>query len=461
MMSKRRSSRERKAKITTTNVFRSVVEKGKQKVEEVIELEKTNEKSLDDVKSLLKSIQHTIKNIFVSYRDNKWKLVMVSCYSRLGQLYYISFPELIYASDFEEGMIQVTRLNDNVVNRETEDFYINELPKHTSLTIIANSGFSIIGRDEIKDTYGYDDYDSVKTILQLEKFNISTGPCYSYEEVISPLSKSNSIYDIISIDSDTYTFGETVESCGLKDMLSYTGDYIVFVPTEETMEDFLDEIGDAISDNYKKSLVLNHIIMSTHIGKSDTDYLTLQGERITVSKKSGTLYVNDIKVIKKPIKSNNGTIYIINGIIEHKEKGYPQESSKYFHISNDYTINDIYFHFNKANYLLINREYDTLNGIFDIIRDSSLSIIENTDYLYASIDDELIPDSEDYSNIVSDGSENNSMRERIIKHNQIIKNTTDLAMRLISMKPSLSILSKTIQALEYKSETEINNYNDL
>ena len=131
----------------------------------------------------------------------------------------------------------------------------------------------------------------------------------------------SSVVDVV-VNSDNHnTLEAAVIAAGLADDLSGAGPFTVFAPTdaafealpEGTVETLLkDPTGDLAQ------ILLYHVVgakaMSTDLSDGQA-IATLNGDKIDIKIKDGSVYIDQAKVTAADIKTDNGVVHVIDAVI--------------------------------------------------------------------------------------------------------------------------------------------------
>lgn len=136
-------------------------------------------------------------------------------------------------------------------------------------------------------------------------------------------SKKSASKDIVTIAADAgmfKTLATALTEAGLIETLKTKGPFTVFAPTDEafaklpkgTLEELLKD------KEALKKILLYHVVsgnvMSTDVVKL-TEVKTVEGFKVKITVKDGSVMINDAKIIKADIKASNGVIHVIDTVI--------------------------------------------------------------------------------------------------------------------------------------------------
>jgi len=134
--------------------------------------------------------------------------------------------------------------------------------------------------------------------------------------------------DIVTIaagNEDFSTLVAAVKAAGLVDTLKGDGPFTVFAPTNDafaklpagTVEDLLKP-----ENKDKLTAVLTYHVVAAKVMAADVktgEVATVQGGKVKIEVKDGTVTVDGAKVVKTDIEATNGVIHVIDTVILPKE----------------------------------------------------------------------------------------------------------------------------------------------
>jgi uncharacterized surface protein with fasciclin (FAS1) repeats len=132
----------------------------------------------------------------------------------------------------------------------------------------------------------------------------------------------------VAVETDGFkTLVAAVKAADLVETLSGEGPFTVFAPTDKAFaklpEGTLEEL---LKPENKKKLVgiLTYHVVPGKVMAKDVVQLknakTVQGSKIKITVKEGTVMVDKAKVVKTDIPCKNGVIHVIDGVILPKPK---------------------------------------------------------------------------------------------------------------------------------------------
>lgn len=165
-------------------------------------------------------------------------------------------------------------------------------------------------------------------LFALAMGSLLTISCKKDKDITPTGPKLGNIVEVASENPDFSILVEAVKRANLVDVLSSSGPYTVFAPTNAAFESLLADLGlsslDDISASQLKSILLYHVISKkVPSGSVVTGYVSTNADGPDSTKLS--LYINksgsDIKldnranVIKKDIEASNGVIHVIDKVL--------------------------------------------------------------------------------------------------------------------------------------------------
>ena len=128
--------------------------------------------------------------------------------------------------------------------------------------------------------------------------------------------------DIVNTAIDAGNFKTLVtalKAAGLVDTLKGPGPFTVFAPTDEAFAKIPQASLDALlKDKAKLTKVLTYHVVAGKAMAKDVKpgkIKTLEGQSVTITDKNGVLMVNDAKILKTDIVTDNGVIHAIDTVL--------------------------------------------------------------------------------------------------------------------------------------------------
>lgn len=139
--------------------------------------------------------------------------------------------------------------------------------------------------------------------------------------VVDDVSNPN-IVQVASGSADHSTLVAALKAAGLVDALSNAGPFTVFAPVNAGFDKLPAGKLDELLKPENKQDLKNILEYHTYVGSLKTDYFQdgqsyemVSGQKITISKKGDTFYVNGTAAISSSIPTSNGIIHVINEVL--------------------------------------------------------------------------------------------------------------------------------------------------
>ena len=134
------------------------------------------------------------------------------------------------------------------------------------------------------------------------------------------VNPSNTIYDIVSNSPDHTTLKVAVDACALDGVLSGSGPYTLFAPTDAafnllpagTVAALLNDIPQLT--NILKHHVVADSVMSTMLSNNQV-VTTLLGTDITVTINANGVFIDNAQVIVADLVADNGVVHVIDAVL--------------------------------------------------------------------------------------------------------------------------------------------------
>ncbi len=137
--------------------------------------------------------------------------------------------------------------------------------------------------------------------------------------VLSGGDDLKTIPETLSDDADFSTVSELIDTAGLSPLLSETGPYTMFAPTNEAFEAMADaERTVLLEDGAKLEAVLRyHVVVGQELAADDLsgEIPTLEGQSVVATGSGGSLKINEALVTKPDIEASNGVIHGIDKVL--------------------------------------------------------------------------------------------------------------------------------------------------
>ncbi len=118
------------------------------------------------------------------------------------------------------------------------------------------------------------------------------------------------------------TLAAALKAAGLVDTLKGKGPFTVFAPTDEAFAKLpAGTVENLLKPENKEKLIsiLTYHVVSGNVPSSKVATMssakTVNGKDVKISKKDGSVFVNDAKVTKADVKASNGVIHVIDKVL--------------------------------------------------------------------------------------------------------------------------------------------------
>jgi uncharacterized surface protein with fasciclin (FAS1) repeats len=116
------------------------------------------------------------------------------------------------------------------------------------------------------------------------------------------------------------TLGQALEDTHLTDMLSETGPFTLFAPTDEAFAKMpSDDLRSLLADKPKLRSVLTHHIVASKVRAprehSPNTATTVDGRKLTMTVEHGFYKVDDAQIVKTNLRASNGLIHAIDSVL--------------------------------------------------------------------------------------------------------------------------------------------------
>lgn len=133
----------------------------------------------------------------------------------------------------------------------------------------------------------------------------------------------SNITQVINTDKNLKTLKRGVHASDMDQLLSSTGPYTFFAPSdlafEKLKKGLMDELLKIQNRPRLAELVKNHIVSGSILFKDlkDGDTLkTINNKHLKVQVKNGSININDVAVQAKDSKASNGVMYSLDTVFE-------------------------------------------------------------------------------------------------------------------------------------------------
>lgn len=131
---------------------------------------------------------------------------------------------------------------------------------------------------------------------------------------------SKDIVDIAVEAGSFNTLVTAVKTAGLVETLKGDGPFTVFAPTDEAFAKLPKGTLEALlADKEKLTAILTYHVVAGNVTSDQVIKLneakTVNGDKVQIKVSSGTVMIDDAKVVKADIKASNGVIHVIDTVI--------------------------------------------------------------------------------------------------------------------------------------------------
>jgi len=151
-------------------------------------------------------------------------------------------------------------------------------------------------------------------------------------------SKGNDIVDVAVAAGSFSTLAAALTAADLVDDLKAKGPFTVFAPTDEAFAKLPAGTVESLLEPENKDQLIAILTYHVAVGNFDSGDVsnlrtveTLNGARVSVSPRNGSLFLNESKVVTADIAASNGIIHVIDSVLlppaDNKMKGDEKESA--------------------------------------------------------------------------------------------------------------------------------------
>jgi uncharacterized surface protein with fasciclin (FAS1) repeats len=131
--------------------------------------------------------------------------------------------------------------------------------------------------------------------------------------------QTTDIVDTAKAAGSFKTLVVAIEAAGLTQTLQGKGPFTVFAPTDEAFAKLPAGTVDALlNDKAKLSKILTYHVVAGEVMAKDVKpgkVTTVEGEKISITKGSSGVKVNNANVIKTDVTASNGVIHVIDTVL--------------------------------------------------------------------------------------------------------------------------------------------------
>ncbi|XP_066572759.1 transforming growth factor-beta-induced protein ig-h3 isoform X2 [Amia ocellicauda] len=154
------------------------------------------------------------------------------------------------------------------------------------------------------------------------------GSLFIVDKVLTP--PMGTVMDVLKGDSRFSTLVGAIQKAGLTEMMNRRGAYTVFAPTNEAFSAMPQgELNKLMANPRQLANVLKYhigeeILVSGGVG-SLSRLKPLQGEKLELSMKNSTVYINKVPVIEADMMATNGVVHAVGSVVQPLPAGASHE----------------------------------------------------------------------------------------------------------------------------------------
>jgi uncharacterized surface protein with fasciclin (FAS1) repeats len=137
------------------------------------------------------------------------------------------------------------------------------------------------------------------------------------------ISQMSNITQVINVDKFLKTLKKGVHGSDLDQLLSSTGPFTLFAPTDLAFEKLDKQVMETLLEPQHRAkladLINNHIVSGKIVfdNLKDGDKLTtLNGREMLVQVKNGTVQIGETTVTQRDAKISNGTMHLVDKVMQ-------------------------------------------------------------------------------------------------------------------------------------------------
>lgn len=123
-------------------------------------------------------------------------------------------------------------------------------------------------------------------------------------------SPGNTFYDIASTNPFWSMLADAIKTTGMDKVFSSGGPFTFFAPVNQGIGELGGELGKYVLQNH----VLDRLVLAKELKDGDT-LNTITGSKLRVNLQEGDVLINGVYVEPEPLKSDEGLIYLIDGVL--------------------------------------------------------------------------------------------------------------------------------------------------
>ena len=133
----------------------------------------------------------------------------------------------------------------------------------------------------------------------------------------------SNITQVVNVDKNLKTLKKGVHASDLDQLLSSTGPYTFFAPSDSAFEKLkkgmMDELLEPQNRARLANLLSNHIVSGKIAFKElkDGDKLTtVNGKELLVTEKNGTIYIGETGILPRDTNISNGVLHLADTVMQ-------------------------------------------------------------------------------------------------------------------------------------------------
>jgi uncharacterized surface protein with fasciclin (FAS1) repeats len=141
-------------------------------------------------------------------------------------------------------------------------------------------------------------------------------------QVVAQDTPAGDLVDVAAAAGSFGTLLQAVRAAGLEDVLRGPGPFTVFAPTDEAFAKLPAGALEALlADREQLAAVLTYHVVAGRVmaeqvvASGELAPATVQGERLTIRVRNGTVYVDGAAVVAADIEATNGVIHVIDSVV--------------------------------------------------------------------------------------------------------------------------------------------------
>jgi len=133
----------------------------------------------------------------------------------------------------------------------------------------------------------------------------------------------SNLTQVVNVDKSLKTLKKTVHASDMDQLLSSSGPYTFFAPSDTAFEKLEKGLIDKLLEPQNRAqlanLLNNHIVsgkISIRELKDGDTLTTLNGKELQVQEKNGTVTIGSVNILPRDAKISNGVMYVADTVIQ-------------------------------------------------------------------------------------------------------------------------------------------------